>query len=1275
VALSSGEQLMVTGNMKALGLKKGERLTVKSVNNESMQIEKAGQMMTLRQEVLEQAHLDHHYAEPITQLRAEKTEQLITSQKSRAIDKVSIQLLAKKAHQIVFYTNDAEKAERRFTALPEKTTVIDKVMEAYHESLFIKKELRPENVEHLKKDIETALEHLTAESLKTPVEKAVDYAIAQLSERNAGFEHQDLVKTAIGHALGKATHAEVETLLKQHAIDGILMNGRDATGKTLWTTREALTLEKEILSGIEKGKGSQKPLVEGDKWRESLEQSTLNKGQREACYLIGTTTDRFVMVQGFAGTGKSTMLAELMKGFQKEMADLEKPINVIGCAPTHQAVKELQSLGIPAQTLKSLLIEQDKEPTDFSHTVVFLDESSMVSNKDFHAFQAMINQNNGRAVYTGDYAQLLSVESGKPLEIALKKGQISVAYMTELVRQENVAVKDAVIDVIQGNIQGAFQKIDALPLASIPRERTLDSEKWLSIVANLKSSIIEVNPDKEEQSAKKAKDKDSMKPMSLHEAIAAEYLSRPKDIRDNSVIIIQTHEDRGIVHDALFEGLIARGEIAKKGLNATRLVSKGLTRVEARHCRSYKGGEVVRIQQGDYLRVQEIDHKTKSLHCLKPDGTKETIYPERIGRRTPMEVYDKKDAFLSQGMRVKFTKTDKERDILANREWHVQEAKADRIQLQEKGSERTVILDPKEWKDCHWDHAYTTTGYGVQGSSYRYVIDMAVSYLKHSTNMRSFYISVSRAKQHIMTFTDDKAKLLEKLLKNTGDKYAALEVTGELKNKVEVPDVAKDNREKTAHTNAKENEIFKVKTAQKRPENVVSTEESKSRNLGAKSENFSYNEPKKPHYDAKIIEQNLKNQVGFVANHILGEPNKNLSTASKLRFGNKGSLMLNTQGDKAGTWYDFEHAEGGNMLELIKVKLGLGLKEAIEYGASLTGSSAEITPIKQPNSEKKSDSDITKSTLETALKLVKESLSIKGTLAEKYLKNTRGIQINAETNVRFLPRAYTGKGNSEKQKYAPALLSIAKDKEGKTQGVQVTYLDAKTQDKANLPIKKRSYGSLGSASVLLQSSSKKEAKTYITEGVETGLSVADASPHSNVITTLGKSNFGKIDPEMLTKDVVFCLDNDGKNILNDKSVMSSIQRLTQYGKNVSIVLPNMLKNHEKTDFNDLLKQGGVKAVQDVLSKEIGAKKLDELLNIRSIDSHITAEKHDKNHVLSMKQNDEKQIYSLLNIEKNMTASINTAVKNVQLSVEKTVENSVSKMPNSRVKERGIEMEI
>ncbi|MEZ9752396.1 AAA family ATPase, partial [Vibrio sp. 10N.261.54.A11] len=61
-----------------------------------------------------------------------------------------------------------------------------------------------------------------------------------------------------------------------------------------------------------------------------------------------------------------------------------QPSQVIGLAPTHAAVSELKSKGVNAQTLESLLSDLRRgttSPEDYKNTLFFLDESSMVSNR------------------------------------------------------------------------------------------------------------------------------------------------------------------------------------------------------------------------------------------------------------------------------------------------------------------------------------------------------------------------------------------------------------------------------------------------------------------------------------------------------------------------------------------------------------------------------------------------------------------------------------------------------------------------------------------------------------------------------------------------------------------------------------------------------------------------------------------------------------------------------------------------------------------------------
>jgi hypothetical protein len=61
----------------------------------------------------------------------------------------------------------------------------------------------------------------------------------------------------------------------------------------------------------------------------------------------------------------------------------------------------------------------------------------------------------------------------------------------------------------------------------------------------------------------------------------------------------------------------------------------------------------------------------------------------------------------------------------------------------------------------------------------------------------------------------------------------------------------------------------------------------------------------------------LNERMSDLALHLLGEPNRALSTHDQLRYGNKGSMAVDIAGDKAGKWYDHENGVGGDGLELV----------------------------------------------------------------------------------------------------------------------------------------------------------------------------------------------------------------------------------------------------------------------------------------------------------------------------------------------------------------------
>lgn len=163
----------------------------------------------------------------------------------------------------------------------------------------------------------------------------------------------------------------------------------------------------------------------------------LTAGQRAATRMILESTDRFTVVQGYAGVGKTAVRA-VMSAIS--LLPEETRPRVIGLAPTHRAVGEMQSAGVDARTTASFLhdtqlLQRNGQTPDFSNTLFLLDESSMVGLADMAKAHSLIAAGGGRAVPSGDTDQLPPIASGQPFRLTQQRSAADVAIMKEIVRQ------------------------------------------------------------------------------------------------------------------------------------------------------------------------------------------------------------------------------------------------------------------------------------------------------------------------------------------------------------------------------------------------------------------------------------------------------------------------------------------------------------------------------------------------------------------------------------------------------------------------------------------------------------------------------------------------------------------------------------------------------------------------------------------------------------------------------------------------------------------------
>ncbi|TID84073.1 conjugative transfer relaxase/helicase TraI, partial [Legionella pneumophila] len=161
------------------------------------------------------------------------------------------------------------------------------------------------------------------------------------------------------------------------------------------------------------------------------------------------------------------------------------------------------------------------------------------------------------------------------------------------------------------------------------------------------------------------------------------------------------------------------------------------------------------------------------------------------------------------------------------------------------------------------------------------------------------------------------------------------------------------------------------------------------------------------------------------------------------------------------------------------------------------------------------------------------SILAKGTLAEKYLKQHRGIESIDKMDIRFWPTGSQWKNCNEqglledKVNKIPALIIAARNEKNELTGVQRIYLDKQTASKNKfMDNPKLSKGIIDGSCGVIQKGMQ-GSRLYIAEGFETGASIALADSKATVSCSFGVSNMKNLSPiikKFHSKEVVIAGD-------------------------------------------------------------------------------------------------------------------------------------------------------
>ena len=121
---------------------------------------------------------------------------------------------------------------------------------------------------------------------------------------------------------------------------------------------------------------------------------------------------------------------------------------------------------------------------------------------------------------------------------------------------------------------------------------------------------------------------------------------------------------------------------------------------------------------------------------------------------------------------------------------------------------------------------------------------------------------------------------------------------------------------------------------------------------------------------------------------------------------------------------------------------------------------------------------------------------------------------------------------------------------------------------------------------------KSSSTVYITEGIETGLSILEARSQDRVIASLSVTNLKNVPLPDSTRKVVLCADHDGLNTSSHQALIKAADSYVERGLDVYIAYPEKISDMKKIDFNDVLKNLGVSSISSSLQNAKAYKKLE-----------------------------------------------------------------------------------
>lgn len=581
-------------------------------------------------------------------------------------------------------------------------------------------------------------------------DRAVAFAAAKLSERDATFSSAQLERHAGDATRGHATHADVVAAIdRAERAQAIMIRAapRMAQGAIGYATREAVATERRMLALEAQGRDRFAALHGRVQAAGIIAAAELRaahswtQGQRDATRALLMSTAGVTALQGHAGTAKtSTVLATVAD------AARDQGLTIRALAPTATAAELLgRAVHAEPMTVARLLhgSAADIDADSDSGELWIIDEASMLSARDAEQVIARAQDAEARLILVGDVRQLGSVGAGRAFA-QLQEHGMATAVLDQIVRQTNDHTREAVEAMLAGEAARALDAID---------------KGGGRIVEHPEDDI-------------------------RHALIARDFAALSPQERAATLVLDPTREGRQRLTDAIRAALVRDGTLGEDAITATVLQPRDLTRAEAAHAASYAPGSIItfrrgsreqRLSKGIGYHVAAIDADAGTVALVSPKGRKVDWSPARWGG-DQAEAFDEVAIELRAGDRLQFTRNNRRAgrnngDIATVRAIDPQGTSV----LVEKGDGSQQMLDLSRLADRHVRHGWVRTIHSAQGATADRVMAHLESFRANTVDAASAYVAISRARDGVALYTDSRARLADALGLRDGAQVGAID--------------------------------------------------------------------------------------------------------------------------------------------------------------------------------------------------------------------------------------------------------------------------------------------------------------------------------------------------------------------------------------------------------------------------------------------------------------------------------------------------------------------